>query len=134
MSYKMKRGINYAHEDQIWKNHIASEQMAAKLWPKNWGFLSHEYAKFNFKQSRQSESAASQKLVRMAAEGESYPLKLPPLKPAPEFKGLPFPKTTAREVGWRSAYRSCCLEKYSSYAKSRGNLLKSLNWPPDAVV
>jgi hypothetical protein len=88
------------------------------MWPQNWGFLSHEYTKLNFNRPQTGTDS----------------LKLPPLKPAQESKSLPFPKTTAREIGWRSAYRSLHLDIYGPYSTPRGNLVKNLKWPPDAIA
>lgn len=45
----------------------------------------------------------------------------------------PFPRTTAREVGWRSARKDCALELYGHWARGKGSILKQLKWPHDAV-
>ncbi|XP_061486251.1 ciliary microtubule inner protein 1 isoform X3 [Rhineura floridana] len=37
MSQKNK--LNFVAEDQIWKDHVETEHIAARRWPKRWGFL-----------------------------------------------------------------------------------------------
>ena len=46
---------------------------------------------------------------------------------------LPFPQTTARQIGWRSTEKNLALEKYGKYAKPKGGLVRQLKWPMEAV-
>jgi len=45
----------------------------------------------------------------------------------------PVPKTTAGEIGWRSSEQNLRLDKYGSYCQPKGNIIKRLKWPPEAV-
>eukprot|EP00118_Oscarella_pearsei_P000159 m.4341 g.4341 ORF g.4341 m.4341 type:complete len:131 (+) comp10576_c0_seq1:74-466(+) len=130
MSYRKKTAGNIAHLDQIWKDHIGREEIVGKLWPKNWGFLSDEYKKVNFKYKQlHSPRKAAEKLKTVPEE-----LKLPPLAPAKASKKLPFPTTTSREIGRRAARQSCHLDIYGPYTRHRGGLTKLLNWPPESIM
>ena len=64
-------------------------------------------------------------------EGEAF--HLPPLPCPKQQQSNPFPRTTAREVGWRSAHKDCALERYGHWARGKGSILKQLKWPHDAV-
>ncbi|XP_065828274.1 ciliary microtubule inner protein 1-like [Oscarella lobularis] len=129
MSYRQKAGGNIAHMDQIWKDHIEREKIAGNLWPKNWGFLSCEYKKINFKYSQlHSPRKAAEKIKH-----DTETLKLPPLAPANVSKSLPFPTTTSKEIGWRAANRSYHVDIYGPYARPKGELVKLLKWPPEAI-
>lgn len=44
------------------------------------------------------------------------------------------PKTESGLIGWKSTNEKFKLEKYGSNAKARGNFLKSLKWPHEAVI
>lgn len=43
------------------------------------------------------------------------------------------PKTTAGLIGWRSTDELFRLEKYGRYTKGKSSILKSLNWPNEAI-
>ena len=45
----------------------------------------------------------------------------------------PVPKTTSAQIGWRSTDKLLRLERYGAYAKPKGSIIKSLNWPDEAV-
>jgi len=45
----------------------------------------------------------------------------------------PVPKTTAGEIGWRSSEQRLRLDKFGSNIQPRGNILKQLKWPNEAV-
>lgn len=64
---------------------------------------------------------------------EPEELHLPPLACPKQQCSNPFPRTTAREVGWRSARKDCALELYGHWARGKGSILKQLKWPHDAV-
>jgi hypothetical protein len=37
-------------------------------------------------------------------------------------------------IGWRSSVDSLHLERYGGYAKPKGSILKSFNWPAEAAI
>jgi len=45
----------------------------------------------------------------------------------------PVPKTTSMEIGWRSSEHHLRLDKYGNYCKPKGNIIKQLKWPNEAV-
>jgi len=45
----------------------------------------------------------------------------------------PVPKTTAGEIGWRSSDCHLWLDKYGSCCRPKGNVMKQLKWPKEAV-
>jgi len=45
----------------------------------------------------------------------------------------PIPKTTSREIGWRSSEHHLRLDKYGIYCRPKGNIIKRLKWPNEAV-
>lgn len=66
------------------------------------------------------------------------PIRLPPITPIEKYIHVypspkPFPVTTARAIGWRSAQPSLALEIYGPYAKPKGGLIKQLNWPQEGI-
>ena len=66
------------------------------------------------------------------------PTQLPQVTPLEQLVTVnpspkPVPQTTSSMIGWRSTDKTCKLERYGSYAKPRGSLVKSLNWPTEGV-
>ena len=66
------------------------------------------------------------------------PMQVPAVTPLEERVEVlpsvkPVPKTTAREIGWRSTDPILRLEKYGRYAKPKGGLVRQLNWPSEAI-
>jgi len=65
-------------------------------------------------------------------------LKLPPITPVEKYIKVlpsphPFPRTTTSLYGWRSGSYDHRLERYGGYARSKGALIKQLNWPHEAI-
>jgi hypothetical protein len=48
-------------------------------------------------------------------------------------KTKPVPSTTSRQIGWRSTDETLKLEKFGRYTRPKLSILRSLNWPPEAV-
>ncbi|XP_070574367.1 ciliary microtubule inner protein 1-like [Ptychodera flava] len=125
---KALAGFNFVAQDQIWKDHIKYEEVAAKTWPEQWGFLKTSYkdlVKDDF------PKVEREKLILPP------PLTLPPITPISRYiqvgRSPPVPETTAGFVGWRSTKSDCRLEKYGRYAKPKGGLVKQLNWPTEGI-
>uniref|UniRef100_A0A0B6ZJA1 Uncharacterized protein n=1 Tax=Arion vulgaris TaxID=1028688 RepID=A0A0B6ZJA1_9EUPU len=129
-------GCNYVAQDQIWRDHVDNAHAVATQWPDRWGFLTLDYDElvkdeFPNREPDKTKRGAAKKALRNLKEArpatpiEKYITVLPSTKPVP--------KTTAGEVGWRSADKLLALDKYGTYARPNGNILKQLNWPRDAV-
>lgn len=122
-------GCNYVGQDQIWKDHVLHEKVAAKDWPSNWDFLTtkpDDLVKDDFP-NRQKRNIQPPEHMRV-----------PPVTPLEERVTVlpsekPVPRTTAGEVGWRSTEKTLTLEKYGKYAKGKGGLIKQLGWPTEAI-
>ncbi|KAI0217890.1 hypothetical protein LSAT2_030351 [Lamellibrachia satsuma] len=122
-------GHNYVGEDQIWKDHVKQEIVAARKYPHNWAFMATRYEDL--------VKDECPKTVRV-------PIVLPknmqvqPVTPLEKYVTVypstkPVPKTTAAMVGWRSTDSKLKLERYGGYAKPKGGLIKQLNWPAEAI-
>ncbi|XP_033117601.1 uncharacterized protein C20orf85-like [Anneissia japonica] len=127
---KACENTNFVANDQIWKDHIKYEIVAARKWPKEWGFLKTSYrdlVKDDFvkKETKKIELPAA--------------LILPPITPISRYikvypSPMPFPRTTSSEVGWRSSCPEHSLEKYGGNARPKGGLVKQLKWPPEGII
>lgn len=67
------------------------------------------------------------------------PLQLPPVTPLAERVTVhastrDVPRTTSDMIGWRSGESSLKLERYGSYARGKGGLIRQLNWPLEAII
>ena len=130
-------GCNVVHCDEIWKDHVHHEHTAMKRWPETWGFLQNEYRSLNQTINNTRSNWLQQSLQASPSSSGDEPeeFHLPPLvSPKQQQQSSnPFPRTTAREVGWRSARKDCGLELYGRWARGKGSILKQLKWPHDAV-
>jgi len=125
-------GCNYVAQDQIWKDHINQETVASKKWPQNWEFMTTKYedlVKDDFK-ARLEEKANRAPLTPVLAIPPVTPLQ-ERVKVYPSTKNVPV--TASAMIGWRSTEERLKLEKYGGYAKPKGSIVKSLNWPLEAV-
>jgi len=123
-------------QDQIWKDHVGHEAEASKSWPDNWNFLTGDYEElvrdqFPHRERDPEKREAAKKAVKNLIE-------VPPVTPIDKYIKVlpstrPVPKTTSGLVGWRSTDKVLALEKYGGYAKSKGGLVKQLNWPQEGV-
>jgi len=75
---------------------------------------------------------------------EKKPIPIPKhlqIAPSPDIRECvqafpstkPVPKTSSGEIGWRSSDYHLRLDKYGSYTPPRGNIMKQLKWPDEAV-
>ncbi|KAK6185975.1 hypothetical protein SNE40_008099 [Patella caerulea] len=131
---KALKNCNFVAQDQIWKDHVTGEMIAAKNWPNNWDFLNNKYedlVKDDFPHLKDKKKTdAKQDLTSL--------VRVKPVTPIEEYVHVqpsprPFPKTTSQMVGWRSGNRDMALEKYGGYSRPKGGLVKQLNWPNEAV-
>ncbi|EDO34523.1 predicted protein [Nematostella vectensis] len=131
---KNKTGLNFVHQDQIWKDHIGHEHGAAKHWPENWGFLIEQYKQLANEDNNIENGEAA---VRVKQRREN--LKLPPIDSSVASQlsvgrsKARYPSTTASEIGWRSSQRQCNLERYGRYTKQKSSFLGQMKWPPEAI-
>ncbi|XP_038078916.1 uncharacterized protein C20orf85 homolog [Patiria miniata] len=126
---KAGTSLNFVANDQIWKDHIKYEIDAARRWPNDWGFLRTSYGDLVKDDFQKREI----KKIELPP-----PLTLPPITPISRYiKVLPSPKpyptTSNSTIGWRSGHREHRLEKYGSYARPKGGLVKQLNWPAEGI-
>ncbi|XP_033754492.1 uncharacterized protein C20orf85-like [Pecten maximus] len=125
---KVAAGCNFVAQDQIWKDHVHHEETASKTWPGSWGFLTTKY-----------EDLVKDDFPEWDKNKKTEPLfQMKPVTPIEEYIHVepspkPFPKTTARDIGWRSTNPTNKLEKYGKYAKPKGGLIRQLNWPTEAI-
>ncbi|XP_069112121.1 ciliary microtubule inner protein 1-like isoform X2 [Argopecten irradians] len=125
---KVAAGCNFVAQDQIWKDHVHHEETASKTWPGSWGFLQTKYEDLvkddfpDWDKNKKTEPAFQMKPVTPIEEYIHV-----------EASPKPFPKTTARDIGWRSTNPANKLEKYGKYAKPKGGLIRQLNWPTEAI-
>jgi hypothetical protein len=154
-------GCNVVHNDEIWyvqlfavllvsvrcydgvcmchalcrKDHVRHEYTAMKKWPETWGFLKDEYKQLNqtIDTERSRWIPSSPDHSPTASEGEEDSLHLPPLQPPKQDHSNPFPRTTSKEIGWRSSRKEHGLELYGRWGRGKGSILKHLKWPNDAV-
>ncbi|ESO82663.1 hypothetical protein LOTGIDRAFT_203280 [Lottia gigantea] len=130
------KNINFVAQDQIWKDHVSGEIVAAKNWPETWDFLNKKYEDLveedfpQITERMKNKSSTKKDLTSLVQVRPVTPIEeYIHVKPSPR----PFPKTTSQMVGWRSADRSLALEKYGKYSRPKGGLVKQLNWPNEAV-
>ncbi|XP_070189709.1 ciliary microtubule inner protein 1-like [Littorina saxatilis] len=133
---KAVAGCNYVAIDQIWKDHVGQEVSATKTWPDNWNFLTTKYEDLVKDEFPNHENARTRR-EKLQQEVTSL-VQVPPCTPIEKYIKVdpsprPFPKTTSRQIGWRSTEKSLALEKYGKYAKPKGGLVKQLKWPMEAV-
>jgi len=120
---------NYVANDQIWKDHVTHEKVAAKDWPNNWDFLTtkpQDLVKDDFPQRK-----------KHVIEPPEH-MRIPPVTPLEERVKVyptdkPVPPTTSAMIGWRSTEKKLTLEKYGGYAKGKGGLIKQLGWPFEGI-
>ncbi|KAK3595503.1 hypothetical protein CHS0354_021602 [Potamilus streckersoni] len=137
---RLSKKMNFVQNDEIWKDHIRHEILSERLrWPNSWGYLVREYQKLNCdlegKPYPPSRPTFSQ-------HGKSRPamVKLPAIQPntqSPRRRLSTYPKTTNREIGWKSSTGDKRLEIYGRYGpKSRGwvGILRLLHWPNGSQV
>lgn len=119
---------NFVAQDQIWKDHVKHEEVAAKHWPDTWNFLTTKY-----------EDLVKDEIPKHEKRHKDVePIQMHPVTPIEKYIKVdpspkPVPKTTAQAIGWRSAERGLALDKYGKYANPKGGLVKQLNWPPEAI-
>ncbi|CAG5116993.1 unnamed protein product [Candidula unifasciata] len=129
-------GCNFVSQDRVWRDRVQSELDASQQWHRNWNFLTTDYEELvreqfpNRNPDKSKRQTAKNKLkelisVRPTTPVDQYITVLPSTKPVP--------RTTAGEVGWRSGDPLLSLDKYGSYARPCGSILKQLNWPRDAI-
>jgi len=120
---------NYAGENQIWKDYVKHEMRTARNWDKTWHFMKTDYrelVKDDYPDVGRKETPLPKHLQ---------------IAPAPRLEDCvhvypstrPVPRTTAGEVGWRSTDKLLQLEKYGQYGRRKGNIVKNLNWPNEAI-
>lgn len=122
-------GCNYVGQDQIWKDHVLHEKVAAKDWPSNWDFL-----------TTKPEDLVKNDFPNRGKRNTQLPehMLIPPVTPLEERVKVyptdkPVPKTTSAMIGWRSTEKKLTLEKYGKYAKGKGGLVKQLGWPMEGI-
>ncbi|XP_025116119.1 uncharacterized protein C20orf85-like [Pomacea canaliculata] len=133
---KSVAGCNFVAKDKIWKDHIHHETTASRAWPELWSFLTTNYndlVKDDFPCN--DEVRLHREKVRQEATSL---IQVPPSTPIEKYIKVypstrPFPKTTSREIGWRSTEKELALERYGKYAKPKGGLVRQLNWPQEAI-
>lgn len=123
---------NASHVDQIWKDYVHKEAVAARNWESKWGFLKSEYTtlKNDMNKSRPPRGASLPEATESPREA---PLKLPPLSPRKQDTSRPFPMRDSQLVGWRSGDTSCALEVFGRWARPKWSIVKQLKWPNDGV-
>lgn len=133
---KALAGCNFVAQDQIWKDHVGHEIQSSKHWPDNWEFLTTDYEElvrdqFPHREVDKEKREAAKKAVKNLIE-------VPPVTPIDKYISVlpstrPVPRTSAGQIGWRSTDKVLALERYGGYAKSKGGLVKQLNWPMEGV-
>ncbi|CAI8034722.1 hypothetical protein GBAR_LOCUS19519 [Geodia barretti] len=97
----------------------------SRKWVVNWGFLPLQY--------QQLREDLGKSCAPVSTTTRSCALHLPPLPCPPQTTQLAFPKTTSREIGWRSGDKAYSLEVYGRWGRPKVSILHHLNWPHDAV-
>ncbi|XP_006814295.1 ciliary microtubule inner protein 1-like [Saccoglossus kowalevskii] len=150
---KVHKISNFVHNDEIWKDHVNYELQSLRKWPDKWGFLTHEYNRMHRRLIGETLTPDLASIDSRATPRKDCGLKLPAIQARPnqgkQMKvelvkqkstqtGRPmlsaqFPRTTAEEIGWKSAMADYQLEMYGRYLtpKARGQqgIRKMLNWP-----
>jgi hypothetical protein len=108
---------NQVQQEQIWKDYVHHEDVAAKRWLTTWGFLCDEYSKMTSD-------------IKATRQGKAPALKLPPVSTgSARVSNVPFvPQTTTQEIGWRSTRRDCNLEIYGRWGRPKRSILNHFNW------
>ncbi|XP_064622323.1 ciliary microtubule inner protein 1-like [Lineus longissimus] len=128
---------NFVHNDQIWKDHVKTENYSVRVrWPERWGHLTEEYRRMHEIQCGSYSSPSPDTAeCEDSHQRSSQVVKLPPIEPAKCLKRVPV--TTAQMIGWRSARPDCQLERLGKYSntvsRQKGSLLKKMNWPREGV-
>ncbi|XP_061486250.1 ciliary microtubule inner protein 1 isoform X2 [Rhineura floridana] len=106
------------------KDHVETEHIAARRWPKRWGFLltpAEELIKGEKKQPAKPKIPLPEHLqIRPVTPVEKY-IKIIPSPPVPQ--------TTQGFIGWRSTVPGLELERYSQIRSCKGAFYKDLQWP-----
>ncbi|ELT93176.1 hypothetical protein CAPTEDRAFT_156825 [Capitella teleta] len=125
-----KINCNFVAQDEIWKSHIKQEVVAAKKWPQNWGFLTTRYEDLVKDDMPPREPRSLPPAPVLAAASPTPIGHHIRVDPSPK----PIPETSNKMIGWRSSVDSLRLERYGRYAKPKGSILKSFDWPAEAAV
>ena len=120
---------NFVAQDAIWKNRVHTEVATAKRWPQKWAFTTQAYTSLLKELHHEPTEAEKSRLPSN--------LRLPPITPIENyikvFKSPPYPDTTTCHIGWRAGNRKYSLEIYGPYARPKGCIYKTFNWPLDAI-
>ncbi|KAJ7332087.1 hypothetical protein JRQ81_014267 [Phrynocephalus forsythii] len=119
-----KNILNFVAEAQIWKDHVETENEAARRWPKRWGFLLtpvKELLKDEKKEPAKPKIPLPEHLqIRPVTPVEKY-IKIHPSPPVPQ--------TTQGFIGWRSTVPGLELERYYQIRSCKGAFYKDVQWP-----
>ncbi|XP_033006924.1 uncharacterized protein C20orf85 homolog [Lacerta agilis] len=119
-----KSKLNFVAENQIWKDHVETENIAARRWPERWGFLLtpvEELLKDEKKPPAKPKIPLPEHLqIRPVTPVETY-IKIHPSPPVPQ--------TTQGFIGWRSTVPGLGLERYSKIISTKGAFYKDVQWP-----
>jgi len=135
-SRKALANCNMVAQDQIWKDHVGHEISSTKHWPENWHFLTTDYEELVRDQFPNREPDKEKR--DQAKKAVKNLIEVPPVTPINRYLQVlpstkPVPRTTSGQIGWRSTDKVLALERYGGYAKSKGGLVKQLNWPQEGV-
>ncbi|OAF71183.1 hypothetical protein A3Q56_01071 [Intoshia linei] len=117
------KDINFVANAKIWTDHCTKENNSVETWKENWSFLvdlekeDDEQRKLKERENELSEIKFQHSIDKVNVPTE--PSKLP--------------KTSAGMIGWRSTEKDCLIDILTNVAAPRGNLVKQLKWPEEAI-
>ncbi|PAA71454.1 hypothetical protein BOX15_Mlig018155g1 [Macrostomum lignano] len=124
---------DFTAKDRIWKDHCDKEKNFARHWQGTWGFMAQSYDEVIKDELPKLRNPELQKLkqnqLKQQQTEKSSDDGCIRAQPSPK----PVPRTTGREIGWRSGEPSLALDKYGREARPRGSLIRQFNWPTEAL-